>query len=104
MTRIKLFREFTPEPRAGAKVNEFFKNQPTEINNIELKNKFKKFIVEYSKITNIESNIENLTDRELITLMKSYSDAAKYGGPENERAKRLYGELLVNKKRETRGL
>lgn len=104
MTRIKLFREFTLEPRAGAKVNEFFKNQPTEINNSELKDKFKKFIVDYSHLTNIESNIEDWTDGQLITQMKSYSDAAKYGGSENERAKKLYQELFKNKKSETRGL
>ena len=79
----------------------FKKKTPNQISDSKLKDEFKKFIVRYSKIKDIESNIEDWTDKKIIDQIKGYADMSKHGSTHNKRAKELYSKLFEKKKEKT---
>lgn len=79
----------------------FRKKTPNQIDDSKLKNEFKNFIVKYSKIKDIESDIEDWSDKKIIDQIKGYSDMSKQGSTHNKRAKELFSKLFEKKKEKT---
>lgn len=80
----------------------FFKfSKVTKIYDDELKDDVKDFIVKYSKIANIDEKIDDLEDEKLINMLKDYSDKKEHS-KYNEKASKLYKEILKGKKKETK--
>ena len=75
------------------------------IKDSELKDKVKDFIKKYSKITNIENNIDEWSDEKLVNQIKGYAKRASSGGA-NKMADDLYKQiersLKDSKKEETK--
>ena len=79
----------------------FRKKTPNQIGDSKLKNEFKNFIVKYSKIKDIESGIEDWSDKKIIDQIKGYADMSKHGSTHNKRAKELFSKLFEKKKEKT---
>jgi hypothetical protein len=79
----------------------FRKKIPNQINDSKLKSEFKNFIVKYSKIKDIESGIEDWSDKKIIDQIKGYADMSKHGSTHNKRAKELFTKLFEKKKEKT---
>jgi hypothetical protein len=79
----------------------FRKKTPNQIGDSKLKNEFKNFIVKYSKIKDIESGIEDWSDKKIIDQIKGYADMSKHGTTHNKRAKELFSKLFEKKKEKT---
>ena len=75
------------------------------IKNSELKNKVKNFIKTYSKIKDIEKNIDDWSDEKLVDQMKGYANRSKHSEL-NKKAEDIYKEIVNdmkgNKKEETK--
>ena len=79
----------------------FRKKTPNQIGDSKLKSEFKNFIVKYSKIKDIESGIEDWSDKKIIDQIKGYADMSKHGSTHNKRAKELFSKLFEKKKEKT---
>jgi hypothetical protein len=69
----------------------------TIIKNSELKDKVKDFIKKYSKITNIENNIDEWSDEKLVNQIKGYAKRAS-SGDANKMADDLYKQIEKSSK------